>query len=136
MDKTIKKPKRRTIHRCSKEDKIDNIDKRLSKFELIIDGGPGMTGMKETMIRLDDSVNGLKEIMSKLSTSIQGFTIFQAETVGKISEAQRNKTNNRWLIALIISVALGIAGILAKRDYHKQDTNPKQTYEQQKTSSK
>lgn len=113
------------MQHCIKEKEIDKLKEGVSKINDSIHGNGGL-GLKGHVIKLEETVknidNTLIKVIStneKTTTVLNGLLKFQTEWEAKEEERekhkmkmQRKKTNNHWIIGLLVTVILSLISIL------------------------
>lgn len=87
--------------KCPNEEKV-------LRIERIVYGSSGKNGLLEDTIRLDENVKALVETTEKLATTVSALVKFMSEM--KVSEEERKsyRIKTQWLIALFVTVILGL----------------------------
>ena len=99
---------------CNQEGRISAMETVVNRIDKTVNGN-GQKGMVEITLRLDESVKQLHETIQDLRIAVSGFTKFQAEAEAEAKKNERQRVNKRWMIGTIITLSLGIAGLLADK---------------------
>lgn len=108
------------VHQCNQQGRIAKMETKLNEVYNIVKGN-GQKGIHELTIRLDQKYDLLNENVTNIATSISSIAKNQSEIkiekdIKKLYEElqEKKKMDKRWMITTIITLSLGIAGLLTK----------------------
>src|SRR4030042_1426772 len=96
---------------CTQESRISSMETVIIRMDKIINGN-GQTGLFQTTIRLEENVKVLTESIKLLGTAVSGFNRFQNEIEAEVGRREKRKANRKWLIGTIITLGLGVVGLI------------------------
>ena len=102
---------------CEKADKIDAIEKRISKIENVLDDN-GQPGLRTLALKTCQKVDDLMDVIKSMKIATDGLLLFQERVQfhvdHKKERRERRNLNIRWTIALLASIGLGILALILK----------------------
>ena len=101
---------------CRKEAEIAQLEIKVIDLERMVKGN-GQPGLAQTVPALSQTVTDLNETVGELSVGVRGLLRFQENELGIRKGKSIVKNRNRWIIATLITVVLGLATLLVKIHY-------------------
>jgi hypothetical protein len=99
-------------HRCSKEDKIDAMEKKINDLdEVVLKGtnGDSLVVMAKQTMR---DVKHVKDSMIGMKKSIGELKSFKTETETKDDLTREMRKNRQWSMGTIVVIVLGILSVI------------------------
>jgi hypothetical protein len=98
-----------TIHKCDKEDKIDAMDKKLTKLDKVVmetaNGDSLLSMAKHTRLSTE-------AIQSDVKALLTFQTVVETEREIKREFREKKARRQQWLIGLLVGTALTLLGML------------------------
>ena len=96
---------------CRKEATLARLESEIKVLNKIIMGN-GQEGLSTSVPKLAQSVNDLNVNVHGLTRGVNGMLRFQAELTGTEGGKEAIRKRNRWIIGILITVALSLLGSL------------------------
>ncbi len=92
-------------------DRISQISEKLDQMESMIYGREG-PGLKDTVVRLSETVKHLDGTTESLKTAVSGLVRFMDETRGKDKIKTQMASTIKWLIGSLVTLIIALVTIL------------------------
>jgi len=96
---------------CRKEGEIAEIHADLNTLKKIVMGN-GQEGLAMSVPKLSQNVNELSSSAKDLRTAVSGLLKFQEGMQGEQKGKSELRKRNRWIIGILITALIGVAGLL------------------------
>ncbi len=92
-------------------DKFTELNRKVDKIESMIFGHEG-PGLKDTVVRLDETVKHLDCTVQDLKTGVSGLVKYVEETKGKDKAKEGMVSTIRWLVGSVITITVAALTII------------------------
>lgn len=92
---------------------LEQLVKKIDRLETMIFGYEG-PGLKDTVVRLDESVKQFDASIKDLAIVVSGLVKFVDESIGKDKIKTQMATTIRWLVGSLITVILALITLVLK----------------------
>jgi len=96
---------------CRKESELGKLRAEVDTLNKAVMGN-GQPGLIVTVPKLAESVERFEQTAGEFATAVRGFHQFQENQIGQEQGKEKIRKRNRWLVGIIISVLVALAGIL------------------------
>lgn len=93
-------------HICTEIERITKIETKVETLSEVV------PKLNETVIKLGETTSQLAQNTEKMGTAVSGLLKFQHEERGKDKQSEKMRSQNRWLIGLLVGSVLAIIGLI------------------------
>jgi len=107
-------------HFCTQEGRLSRIEQTALTLDKVVNGN-GQEGLLKQTVKLIQLVADMKESSKEMNNNIKdlkvaisGINRFQTVIETTITQREKYKANKRWGIGIMITLILGVAGLVIK----------------------